>query len=174
MSSNTPQRPPVRRGPGGGGGPFGGMGMPVEKSMTFWPSAKRLLGRLVPHRLKVVLVVLLGVASVVFAVLGPKLLGDATNLIFEGVISKSLPAGATKEQIIEGLRAQGNNQQADLLSGMNLHPGEGIDFSALQMVLVIVLALYVASSVFGWLQALVLNRVVQDTVFKLRADSYST
>jgi ATP-binding cassette subfamily B protein len=146
------------------------MGMPAEKSMTFLPSAKRLLGRLVPHRVKVVFVVLLGVVSVVFAVLGPKLLGEATNLIFAGVISKQLPAGATKEQIIEGLRAQGNDQQADLLSGIDLHPGEGIDFHALQMVLVLVLALYVLSSVFGWLQALVLNRVVQDTVYTLRAE----
>ena len=65
--------------------------MPVEKSMTFLPSAKRLLRRLIPHRVKVVFVVLLGVVSVVFAVLGPKLLGEGTNIIFEGVISKSLP-----------------------------------------------------------------------------------
>ena len=53
---------------------------------------------------------------------------------------------------------------------MNLNPGQGIDFAALQQVLVIVLALYVLASVFGWLQALVLNRVVQDTVFRLREE----
>jgi ATP-binding cassette subfamily B multidrug efflux pump len=170
MSTSTAQqRPPIRR-PGGGGGPFGGMGMPVEKSMTFLPSAKRLLRRLLPHRVKVVLVVLLGVVSVVFSVLGPKLLGEGTNLIFAGVISKTLPPGATKEQVIEGLRAQGDNQRADLLSGIDLHPGQGIDFAALQQVLILVLALYVLSSVFMWLQALVLNRVVQDTVFALRAE----
>ena len=166
----TPARAPIpRRGPGSGG-PFGGMGMPVEKSMTFGPSAKRLLARLSPHRVRVVFVVLLGVASVMFTVLGPRLLGDATNLIFEGAISKSLPAGVTKEQIIEQLRASGDDQRADLLSGMNLNPGQGIDFAALQQVLVIVLALYVLASVFGWLQALVLNRVVQDTVFRLREE----
>jgi ATP-binding cassette subfamily B multidrug efflux pump len=161
--------PPPRRGPGSGG-PFGGMGVPVEKSMTFGKSAKRLLRRLSPHRIRVAFVVLLGVASVVFTVLGPRLLGEATNLIFEGFISSSLPTGVTKQQVIDQLRAAGDDQRADLLSGMDLHPGTGIDFSALQDVLVLVLSLYVLASVFGWLQALVLNVVVQDTVFRLREE----
>ena len=119
MSTAT-NRPPARRGPMGGG-PFGGMGMPAEKSMTFGPSAKRLLGRLRPHRVGVIAVVLLSVVSVTFAVLGPKLLGQATNIIFEGIISKSLPAGATQQQVIDQLRASGDDQRADLLSGMTLH-----------------------------------------------------
>lgn len=170
MSANTTsQRPPVRRGPGGGG-PFGGMGMPAEKSMTFLPSAKRLLGRLRPHRAGVVAVVLLSVVSVTFAVLGPKLLGQATNIIFEGLISKSLPAGATQQQVIDQLRASGDNQRADLISGMHLTPGQGIDFSALQMILGVVLIIYVLSSVFSWLQGYVLNAIVQKTVYKLRED----
>ena len=169
MSNSTAARPPVRRGPAGGG-PFGGMGMPAEKSMTFWPSAKRLLGRLRPHRVAVAAVVLLSVVSVTLAVLAPKLLGQATNIIFEGFISKSLPAGATKEQIIDQLRASGDNQKADLISGMTLNPGHGIDFSALQMVLGLVLLIYVLSSVFSWLQGFVLNAVVQRTVYKLRED----
>ena len=136
--------PPVRRGPGSGGGPFGGMGMPAEKSMTFLPSAKRLLRRLLPHRVKVVFVVLLGVVSVVFAVLGPKLLGEGTNIIFEGAISKSLPPGATKEQIIDRpARRRATISARISCSGMNLHPGQGIDFGALQRVLLLVLALYV-------------------------------
>jgi len=90
MSNTTAPRPnpAARRGPGGGG-PFGGMGMPVEKSMTFGPSAKRLLGRLRPHRASVVLVILLSFVSVALAVMGPKLLGSATDIIFDSVISKA-------------------------------------------------------------------------------------
>jgi ATP-binding cassette subfamily B multidrug efflux pump len=159
---------PPRRGPGGG--PFGGMQGPAEKALNFGPSAKRLLGRLRPERSMIVVVVLLGVVSVVLSVLGPKILGQATNLIFEGFISKSLPAGATKAQVIAGLKAKGDTQQADLLSGMNLHPGVGIDFAALQLVLGIVLLLYVFSSVFSWLQAYLLNGVTQRTVYRLRSD----
>ncbi|MEP6477754.1 MAG: ABC transporter ATP-binding protein [Rhodoglobus sp.] len=165
----VPPRPPVRRGPMGGG-PFGGMGMPAEKSMTFGPSAKRLLGRLIPERVRIIFVVLLSVVSVTFSVLGPRLLGEAINLVFDGAISASLPAGATKEQIIAGLRADGKDQQADLLSGLNLTPGVGIDFTAVGHILMWVLALYVLASVFSYLQGLFLNGVVQRTVFRLRGD----
>jgi ATP-binding cassette subfamily B protein len=169
MSTATNNRPAPARGPRGGG-PFGGMQGPVEKSLNFGPSAKRLLGRLRPDRIALIWVVLLTALSTLFAVLGPKLLGDATNLIFEGFISKSLPDGLSKKQVIDGLRAQGQDQQADLLSGMNLHPGTGIDFSALTMVLLVVLGLYVLSFVFGWIQAYILNGVVQRTVYRLRAE----
>ncbi|MBX3098149.1 MAG: ABC transporter ATP-binding protein [Salinibacterium sp.] len=168
-TSTSAQRPPMRRGPGGGGH-MGGMGMPVEKSLTFGPSAKRLLGRLRPYRLGVIAVVLLSVVSVTFAVLGPKLLGEATNLIFSGIISKSLPSGVTQQQVIDQLRASGDSQKADLISGMTLTPGQGIDFSALQLVLGIVLLIYVLSSLFSWLQGFVLNAIVQKTVYTLRED----
>src|SRR5690606_9489330 len=88
----APARPIGPRPGGHGSGPFGGMGMPVEKSMNFLPSAKRLLGRLRPDRAGVIGVILLGVLSVVLSVIGPKILGEATNLIFEGAISATLPA----------------------------------------------------------------------------------
>jgi ATP-binding cassette subfamily B multidrug efflux pump len=170
MSETTeqtkPTRPPMRR----GGGPFGGASMPAEKAMNFGPSAKRLVGRLRPHWFGVTWVFLLTVASVTFSVIGPKLLGQGTNLIFEGVISKGLPAGVTKAQIIAGLKAKGDTGQADLLSGMHLTPGIGIDLQALSTILMWVLALYVLSSVFSWLQAYVLNEVVQRVVYRLRQD----
>ncbi|MCS5732676.1 ABC transporter ATP-binding protein [Herbiconiux daphne] len=174
MSGQTTQNPNragmMRRGPGGGGGPFGGAGMPTEKSMTFGPSARRLIGRLSPHRIPVVVVIVLGIISVVFTVLGPWLLGQGTNIIFAGAIGQTLPAGMTKEQVIENLRASGQNMQADLLSGIDLVPGQHIDFDALAMVLGTVLVLYVAASIFSWLQARLLNTVVQRTVFSLREE----
>ncbi|WP_349904185.1 ABC transporter ATP-binding protein [Parafrigoribacterium humi] len=169
MSETTEERPrsarpPMRR------GPMGGASMPAEKAMNFGASAKRLAGRLKPHWVGVLSVFLFTVVSVTFSVIGPKLLGQATTLIFEGVISKGLPSGVTKAQIIAGLRAKGDTGQADLLSGMHLTPGIGVDLHALSTVLMWVLALYVLSSVFGWLQAYVLNEVVQRIVFRLRQD----
>ncbi|MCU1413264.1 MAG: transporter ATP-binding protein [Microbacteriaceae bacterium] len=158
-----------RRGPGGGG-PMGMAQGPAAKSLTFGPSAKRLLGRLVPERGRIVLIFLLTIVSVFLTVLGPRLLGNAINLVFDGAISAQLPAGATKAQIISGLRAQGNNQQADLLSGMTLTPGHGIDFTAVGNILVMLLFFYVLSSVFSYLQGFVLNGVVQRTVYRLRSD----
>ncbi|BDI21887.1 ABC transporter ATP-binding protein [Herbiconiux sp. L3-i23] len=166
---STPTRTPVR-GPARGGGPFGGPGLPAEKSLNFLPSAKRLLGRLRPERGGIVGVIALGVVSVVLAVIGPWMLGQATNVIFEGVISSTLPAGATKAQVIEQLEASGDTQRADLLRGMTLDPGAGIDFDALQMILGIVLLLYVFSSVFAWLQGYILNGITQRTVYRLREE----
>ncbi|WP_416173022.1 ABC transporter ATP-binding protein [Cryobacterium sp. 5B3] len=158
------------RGPGHGHGPMGGMSMPVEKAMNFGPSAKRLMGKLRPERLWLLVVVVLAVISVTFSVIGPRLLGQGTNLIFAGIVSKALPAGVTQDQVIAGLRASGDTGKADLLSGMTLTPGLGIDFAALSTVLLWAMILYVLSSAFSWIQAYVLNGVVQRTVFRLRAE----
>lgn len=167
-SSDRPAAPARPAGPGRG--PGFGMGMPAEKSMTFIPSAKRLLGRLRPERVGVGFVVLLGVVSVVLAVLGPKVLGMATDIIFSGAISAQLPAGVTKEQVLAQLESSGQQQQADLLRNLDLTPGEGIDFAALQLVLGIVLLLYVFSSLFQYVQGYVLNGITQRTVYRLREE----
>ena len=144
--------------------------MPAEKPMTFWPSVRRLMRRLSPERLKLVTVLALGVASVAFMVIGPKILGRATDLIFAGAIGRQLPAGLTTEQVVAAARAAGNNNIADMLARMHVVPGQGIDFGALGSVLLLALGLYVASSVFSWMQGFLLNDVVQRTVFKLRSD----
>ena len=138
--------------------------------MTFWPSVRRLMSRLSPERVKLVTVLALGVASVAFMVIGPKILGRATDLIFAGAIGRQLPAGLTTEQVVAAARAAGNNNIADMLARMHVVPGQGIDFGALGSVLLLALGLYVASSVFSWMQGFLLNDVVQRTVFKLRSD----
>ncbi|HXI96783.1 MAG TPA: ABC transporter ATP-binding protein [Candidatus Acidoferrum sp.] len=160
-------RPPMR---GGGFGPFGGGGMPVEKPMRFGPSVRRLISRLRPERLRLVGVIGLGVTSVAFMVIGPKILGRATDLIFAGAIGRRLPPGLTEAQVIAMARASGNANLADLLARMHVVPGQGIDFNALGGVLMLALGLYVASAFFGWVQGYLLNDVVQRTVFGLRAD----
>ena len=170
----TPARLPAaamasRRGPGGGG-PWGNAGMPTEKSLNFGPSARRLLARLRPQRVTVFGVIGLAVASVVMSVLGPKILGHATDLIFDGVIGRRLPAGIDKAQAVASLRAQGQDRVADLVNGTAVVPGQGIDFHALGVVLVGVLFLYVGASVLSLLQGYLLNGAVQRTIFALRAD----
>ncbi|WP_284705321.1 ABC transporter ATP-binding protein [Paenarthrobacter sp. TYUT067] len=160
-----PQRPAM--GPGRGG-PFAGMNIPAEKATNFSASARRLLGTLRPERFWLILVLVFAVVSVALSVIGPRLLGEGTNLIFAGVVSKQLPAGASKADVIAGLRASGEDSKADMLSAMTLTPGVGIDFAALSSVLLWALALYVLASAFGWMQAYVLNGVVQRTVYRLR------
>jgi ATP-binding cassette subfamily B protein len=154
------------------GGPGRGMGPSTinQKPMSFKASGKRVLRRLRPQRIKIIAVVLAGIVSVALAALGPKVLGGATDLIFAGVIGKTLPANTTKQQAIESAIAQGQTRLADLLSGMNVVPGHGIDFAAVGHVLLIVLALYGASALLSFLQGYVLNEAVQRTVFELRSD----
>ena len=151
-------------------GPMMPGGMPAEKSMDFRGSGRRLLGVLRPERAKVAGVMSLAVVSVALVVLGPKILGTATNIIFEGVIGRQLPAGITQQQAIDSARAQGQDTFADLLGGMDVVPGAGIDFERLGRVLLVVLVIYVGSFVFGWLQGRMTTGVVQRTTFRLRAD----
>ena len=118
----------------------------------------------------VVLLVALGVISVALSVIGPKILGHATDLIFDGVVGQRLPAGISKAQAIAEARARGDSRFADLLSGTGAVPGSGIDFAALGRVLVLVLLLYVTASIFMWAQGYLVAGVVQRTVYRLRSD----
>ncbi|MGF9759685.1 ABC transporter ATP-binding protein [Microvirga sp. 0TCS3.31] len=159
----------VQSGPGGPGrGPMGG-GMIGQKADTFWPSLKRLLARLHPERHKAYAVLVLTLLSVIATAVGPWILGRATDLIFAGLIGRDvLATGATQEQAIEELRARGENDQADMLASMDLT--DGVDFSAVADVLLVVLAVYVAASLLAWLGGYLLNDVVQGTVLRMRSE----
>ncbi len=172
----TVQRPAMKetervRGQGGPGhgGPFGG-GMVGQKPIAFGPSIRRLLGHLRPERAKVIGVIVAAILSVGLTSIGPRVLGRATDIIFSGVVGGFLPAGTTKEQAIELVRAQGQNQLADMLSGVDLIPGVGIDFTALRNVLIIALVIYALSALLGFLQAYLLNDVVQYTILRMRSE----
>ncbi|MFF5174363.1 ABC transporter ATP-binding protein [Micromonospora sp. NPDC000089] len=147
-----------------------GAGMPAEKSMNFGPSAKRLLRRLRPHRWPLAGIVTLAVTSVGASVVGPKILGHATDIIFAGVVGRQLPAGSTLDQAVAGARAAGNGNLADMLARMDVVPGVGIDFDALARTLALALGLYLGASLLMWWQGWLLNGVVQATVLRLRAE----
>jgi ATP-binding cassette subfamily B protein len=166
----APQRLPAAGRRGGGGPPWMGAAMPAEKSMNFGPSARRLLGRLRPHRFSLTAIVALAVASVAATVTGPKILGHATDIIFAGVVGRQIAPGTTQEQAVAGARAAGNDNFADMLARMHVVPGAGIDFTALGRTLTLALALYLGASLLMWWQGWLLNGVVQRTVLRLRAE----
>jgi ATP-binding cassette subfamily B protein len=181
-SKNTapaPARPPMAGGPGGGrpgggGGMFGGgrHGMaPVAKAKDFTGSAKRLVGTLRPEMVKIVVVMLLAVVSVAFAVAGPKVMSNATNVLFQGVIGKALPKGATTAQVIAGLNAKGDVASKDLaamIRTMNVTPGVGVDFALFDKELLLLGALYALSALFLWGQGYIMVGVAQRTVYEMR------
>lgn len=175
MSTATTQRPAGPPPGGPRGGPMGmGLGMPGQKSLDFRGSMRRLLGVLRPERARLTAVLVLGASSVAAAVAGPKLLGNATDVLFEGVVARQLgrvlPQGATQEQAVSALRAAGQDQIADLVSGMpGLTVGTGVDFDRLGSILLVVLAVYVAAFLLAWVQGRLTARAVQNTVLRLRS-----
>ncbi|MBU4213021.1 MAG: ABC transporter ATP-binding protein/permease [Actinobacteria bacterium] len=166
---------PAGRGPMGGG-PMGGMGMPAAKSMDFKGSGKRLLRTLAPERVRLSAIAVLSIISVTAAVVAPKLIGNATNVIFEGIVgamlgARGIPAGTSVDQVIAGLRAQGQGSIADMLAAMdNVVVGQGIDFDRLGSVLLVVIAVYAASFLAGWFAGRLTATVVQNTARTLRND----
>ncbi|MDT5015747.1 MAG: ATP-binding cassette, subfamily fatty acid transporter [Mycobacterium sp.] len=143
---------------------------PTERSRDFTGSAIRLVKRLTPQRGLATSVIALGVGGIAIGVIGPRILGHATDLLFNGVIGRQLPAGLTKAQAIEAARARGDNTFADLLSGMNVVPGHGVDFDAIGRTLLLALGLYLIGALLVWLQFRLLNVAVQRTMVTLRSD----
>ena len=105
-----------------------------------------------PERPLIVGVILLAIVSVTFTVIGPKILGNAINRIFEGALGAQLPAGVTQEQVDR--RAAGAGPEPARRHALEHAPDArpGIDFGALGGLLVLLVAVYVLSSIFGWMQ----------------------
>ncbi|WP_225448020.1 ABC transporter ATP-binding protein [Streptacidiphilus sp. P02-A3a] len=132
------------------------------------PVVPRVVALLRPEWSRLAVVAVLTVGSVGFIVVGPWLLGRATNLLFDGFIGGNLRAGETKAQVVAGLRAHGQGHLAEMLAGMDVHPGVGVDLDRLGQVLGLVALVYLASTVFSWAQARILTGVAQRTMFRLR------
>ncbi|MFP3463091.1 ABC transporter ATP-binding protein [Arthrobacter globiformis] len=145
--------------------------MPAKKAQHFWPSAKRLMGLLKPEAAGIYVVVGMVIVSVILNVIAPKVLGQAMDVIFGGVVGKQLPAGVSKDQFVAGLREQGQNNFADMVSRMELVPGTGIDFQKLTVLISAVLLIYFVANIFLWLQGYVLNRIVMKVIRQLRDDT---
>jgi len=143
------------------------------KAEKFGPSFVRLIGLLKPYAALFALMSLLGAVGVVLAVLAPRVLGDATNLIFEGIVSSSLgeqfPAGTSQADVVAALNAAGQTDIANIVGAMqNFQVGAGVDFERLKWVVVTVLAIYVGSAVLTWLQGFVINIIMVRTMWRLR------
>jgi ATP-binding cassette, subfamily B, multidrug efflux pump len=163
---------------GGGGrmramgrGPMGpGMGPPAERSTDLRGTARKLLARLRPERLKLVAAIGLGVISVGLLVTGPKILGTATNILFNGIVGKRLPAGMTQAQAEALLRAHGQGQLADMLSGMTVTPGAGVDMTQFGRVLGLAALVYLLGAVFTWGQGYIMAGITQRAMYRLRRE----
>jgi ATP-binding cassette subfamily B protein len=129
------------RGRGPMGGRHGPMAMmPGDRARDFRGTFRKLIEYIGAYKTSIVIVLLFAVASTIFSIAGPKILGQATTKLFEGVM--------------------------DLIAGT----GSGIDFDAIGQILLITLALYLASSLFGYVQGWIMSGVAMDITYRFRKD----
>ncbi|WP_167202190.1 ABC transporter ATP-binding protein [Actinomyces respiraculi] len=154
-----------------GPGPRG----PQQKAADFRGTWRRLLGELRPERARIALVIALTTIAVVLTVVAPKILAHAMNILFEGIIgtvlsNAGLPAGLSGDALAQALNADGMSEYADMVGAYNVVVGQGIDTHALLVVLGQVLAVYLLSALFMWVQGYILAGVVQRTGRRMRAE----
>ncbi len=142
----------------------------VTRSRDFWGTAARLVKCLVPQGKLSISVIALGLTGTAIGVVVPRILGHATDLLFNGVIGRELPVGISKAQAVAQARARGDRAFADLLSGMNVVPGAGVDFGAVARTLTIAMALYLVAALLLWAQSRLLNLTLQRTMVALRSE----
>ncbi|WP_405788797.1 ABC transporter ATP-binding protein/permease [Streptomyces sp. NBC_00029] len=152
-------------------GPGGRMMMgPAQRSMDFKGSSKRLLRQLAHDRAKIWGMVAAVVGSVGCAVVGPKILGEATDLVFAGIVGREMPAGTTKQQALDGLRAKGQDGMADMLAGTDFTPGQGIDFGAVGVVAIWALVVFTLAGLLMLVATRLSNHVMNGTVYRMREE----
>lgn len=145
-------------------------GDPTARAKDLRGTLRRLIPHLSPYKIKVITVMLLSAVGVLFTVLGPRILGQATDIIMSGFVGSQVPAGTTRDQAIEAARAAGDSQMADMLSGISFTPGQGIDFGALARVSLLVLGIFALSALVNLLAARLLTRVIQSFGYSLRKE----
>lgn len=144
------------------------------KADNFGKSFARMIGLLKPSAVWFIFVSFLGAVGVVLAVAAPKVLGEATNIIYEGFISKTLgdsgvPAGTSQAEVIELLRAQGQDDFANMVAAFtDFEVGAGIDFGRLRWIIIAVLAIYLGAALLSWIQGYVINVIMVRTMWRLR------
>lgn len=143
---------------------------PVERSLDFKGSGKRLLRQITHDRVKIWGMIAAVIGSVALTVIGPKILGAATDLVFGGIVGRQMPAGITKQEALDGLRAKGQDGMADMLAGTDFTPGKGIDFGAVGVVALWALVVFTLSGVLMLVATRLSNHIMNGTVYRLREE----
>ncbi len=132
----------MKKGPMGGGGPMGRgpMGGAGEKAKNFKGTMKKLISYLKPFTASIIIVIIFAVGSAAFSIIGPKVLGKATTNIFKGLVGKITGSGV------------------------------GIDFEYIGRILLILLILYIISTLFSFVQGFIMSGVTQKVSYNLRKE----
>ena len=136
-SESVGNKGPAGRGPMGG--PGGAARMRGEKPKDFRKTMRTFIGYLKPHRISLIIVFVFAIASTTFMIIGPKLLGRATNRLFEGVIAKAMHV-----------------------------PGAAIDFAYIGRIALILAGLYLLSAAFNYIQGYIMSGIAMKVTYTFR------
>jgi ATP-binding cassette subfamily B multidrug efflux pump len=163
MSEQKSQKPasPAPRGPMGHGGPM--MGMPVEKAKDFRGTLKRLIDYLKPEKSSFIIVLFLSVASTLFSIVGPRIMGKAVTKLAEGVLARYA-------YFIQMYNAIQEKMPAEVISKLKNQPIPGFDFGYIGQILLLLVVLYVISALCTYVMGYIMSSVSQNTVYRMRND----
>ena len=159
MSESSTQRRPAA---GPRGGPMGGgMGMPVQKAKDFKGTLKRLSHYLAPQKTRIFAVLLLAIASTVFSIVGPKIMGWATTKLTDGIIARMSYTMKLQYAISHKLPAAE-------IAKMRHQPVPMIDFTYIGRIIILLIGLYLISAIFSFIMSYIMAGISQKTVFIMR------
>jgi ATP-binding cassette subfamily B protein len=141
MDNRNPQQ--QRRGPMGGpmgGGPGGPMMRGGEKARDFKGTVSKLLKYLAVYKVSLIVVLIFAIASTVFAILGPKIMGNATTKLFEGIMGQ--------------------------ITGSST----GVDFGYIGNILLWLAGLYILSAAFSYIQGWIMTTVTMKVTYQFRKE----
>ena len=170
------------------GGPMGGGMGAGEKAKDFKGTVKKLAKYLAEFRWQMLMVAIFAVGSTIFAIVSPKILGDATNQIVEDFVSikayetiteklpkgASLPAGTTGADVLQKLpnkaeiERQIPSNQLETIKKLDLSRRPEFHFEAIWRVVSLLIGLYILSAIFRYIQTWLMTQVTQTVTFRMR------
>lgn len=171
-----------------GSGPFSGKGSSTDKAKDFKNTLKKLGKRLHRYSLQIIIVTVFAVASTIFVIAGPKILGQATNQIIDDYITikayeeitsqlpegMMLPTGTKGIELIdkmpEEIISKISSDELTLIKNLDLSIKPTYDTDKIASIIGLLIILYLLSMLFNYIQTWVMSGVTQKVTYKMRKD----
>lgn len=188
MAENNTSRQAAPRPMGIGGGRGPGMQGPVEKPRDLKGTLSQLLRYLRPFWFKIILVLVFAIMSTIFAIVGPKILGNATNQIVNDYVSITaydqvvshlpkgtvLPAGTTGATVLQHMPSSVTSKipttQLSTIKTLDFSQRPTFHFAAIGQIILLLVGLYLLSAIFTYVQSWIMTGVTQQITYRFRRD----
>jgi len=174
--------------PAGGHGPMGGPMGAIEKPKNFKGTMITLVKYLRPFWVSIIVVLIFAIASTVFAIMSPKILGNATNQVVSDYVNIKaydqitsnlpkgtvIPPGATGADFIkkmpEAAISKIPSSTLDKIKALDLSSRPSIDYQKVERIAFLLIGLYLLSALFSYIQGWVMTNISQKITYRFRRD----